>query len=148
MNEDDFEKRLEQQPLRQVPRHWREHILAAARAAGNVPRIAQPNYSGESIGHILSKFVAALLWPSPKAWVGLASIWMAILLTNHAVADKNQASASGAARPGPEALSVRKEQARLLAELMEPQRAPVSSRLPKPPAARPRSEIRNELHNA
>ena len=33
MSTDDFEKRLERQPLRQIPGEWREEILSAARQA-------------------------------------------------------------------------------------------------------------------
>jgi hypothetical protein len=60
MNE--FERRLAQQPLRQIPVAWRRDLLARADATAR----AQP---------------AALrdwLWPSPLAWAALALIWITL----------------------------------------------------------------------
>ena len=59
MNE--FEDELKSRPLRRVPEHWRAQILRAASATA--PR------------HKHHPWWAALLWPSPKAWVTLAAAW-------------------------------------------------------------------------
>lgn len=62
MNE--FERRLAQQPLRQIPVAWRRDLLALAEATQR----AQPEHAG----------LRDWLWPSPLAWAALALIWIAL----------------------------------------------------------------------
>ena len=64
MKPDDFEKRLQSQPLRRIPSEWRAEILKNAESSR--PSILDPRTS----------FLSALLWPNPKAWIGLAAVWV------------------------------------------------------------------------
>src|SRR5258708_31493262 len=61
MNSDDFEKRLQRQPLRQVPREWRAEIVQGAEAATRK----------SSWLSLLTSYLSPLLWPHPKPWAGL-----------------------------------------------------------------------------
>ncbi len=62
MNE--FERRLAQQPLRQIPVAWRRDLLTRAEAMQR----AQPVHAG----------LRDWLWPSPLAWAALALIWITL----------------------------------------------------------------------
>ncbi len=60
----DFEKRMQELPMREVPGHWKAQILAAAQ-----PRPA---------------WWQEWLWPNPRAWAGLAVAWGIIFLLSAA----------------------------------------------------------------
>jgi len=66
MNSDDFEKRLQSQPMRQIPGEWRTQILQGAKQS--VPSPLDPRPS----------FLSTLLWLNPKAWASLAVVWITI----------------------------------------------------------------------
>ena len=68
MNTDDFEKRLQREPLRSPPAAWREDILSAARS-----RIPAPD-AGAGAGLL----AGWRLWWSrfPVAWGAVAAIWL------------------------------------------------------------------------
>ena len=113
---DEFEKELKKQPIRQVPEHWRAQILREAKA-NTLKRELQPSWAG-------------LLWPSPKAWATLAAAWM--FLISFGVATRE----SGAPKEAPEATQLRmamEEKRRLQAEIEE-----ASLRVEQQP--KPRSE--------
>ena len=76
MNTDDFERKLQRQPLRQIPAGWREEILAAA-TTGHTSRVTRHS------------FLSALLWPHPAAWAGLAAIWTLIIAVNFSIRDRS-----------------------------------------------------------
>lgn len=108
MNADDFELRLQRQPLRAPPPEWRVEILAAAqrqrsgRAGGPSP--AKPGALGtarptgeerrSAVGHGWSQSgvplpgwveqVRAWLWPHPLAWGALAACWAVVGVLNSA----------------------------------------------------------------
>jgi hypothetical protein len=77
MNMDDFEKTLASQPLRGLPSHWRDGILARASTC-----VAQPP-ARPAAAPLAGPFAAAwwrsLLWPNPAAWGGLAGAWLLTL---------------------------------------------------------------------
>jgi hypothetical protein len=76
MNTENFEERLRNQPLRQIPAKWRSEILTAAQAAALSRRlspVARP-----------APWWRELLWPSPTAWAGLACAWLVVLTLNAA----------------------------------------------------------------
>jgi hypothetical protein len=134
MNPDDFEQRLQNERLRQIPCEWRAEILAvlpnqASRFTSLVPWLSTLN---------------TLLWPSPKVWGGLATIWLALLVINSATNDKSTPVASRTQGTRPEAIMAWKEQERLLTELIGSQEMP----MPEPPKAvapRPRSDRQNDF---
>ncbi len=77
---DQFERRLSRQPLRQVPPDWRADILAAARA-GQTSRRPSP-VTRHSWLSTLNSQLSTIFWPHPKAWAGLAAVWIAIIALN------------------------------------------------------------------
>jgi hypothetical protein len=105
MKTDDFENLLRQQPQPPVPPAWREQILARARAVAP----AAPRAS-------LAVMLADLLWPTPKAWAGLATAWGLILLVNLAQADGVHPSAAGTRSNPVYALQA---QHKMMAELLD-----------------------------
>jgi hypothetical protein len=72
MNSDDFEKRLQRQPLRQVPSEWRAEILQAALPCR--PPTPEPRPS----------LLSTILWPNTKAWVALGCVWILIFVLHTA----------------------------------------------------------------
>lgn len=134
MNEESeqFEQRLKGQPLRQIPAEWRAEILAAAQTTSRTtPRASFLS----TFNHQLS----ALLWPHPKAWAGLAAVWICILALNFSTRDKSPVMAEKNSPPSPEMVAELKKQQRLFAELMganEPRVADRQKIFPKPRSER------------
>ncbi len=74
---DDFETFLSRQPFRPPPAEWKAGILRAARAPA-APGESDPAPPAAERAPRRSAF-AALFWPSPYAWGGLAALWLALL---------------------------------------------------------------------
>ena len=147
MNTEDFEKRLERQPLRQMPGEWRQEILSAARQASipqHAPRTRHHVSPARSLLSTLHYQLSTILWPHPTAWVGLAAVWLVILGINLTTRDASTVLAKHAAPVSPQVIMAFQEQERLLAELIGPSEVPVTER-PKPIVPRPRSEGRRAL---
>ena len=130
MNPDDFEQRLQRQPLRAVPDEWRAEILgtASATAATEASRFPRPATS----------WLSTLLWPHPKAWAGLAAVWMVIFGLRFATGDEMR-MAGKQSTVSPEIMAELQRQKVLFAELAggdEVRDAKPPKRLPP----RPRSE--------
>ena len=144
MKPDDFEKRLQSQPLRQAPAEWREEILSAAQQAfpaDHAPRTTQHVPPSPSLLSTIHHQLSTLLWPHPAAWAGLAAVWVVILGINLTTRDASLAVAKHAAPVSPQVFMAFQEQERLLSELLGPRETPVAEP-PKPSPARPRSEGR------
>ena len=135
MNEElePLERRLSRQPLRPVPAEWREEILSAA-MAGHASRVTRPSFLST-----LNAQLSTLLWPHPKAWAGLAAVWILILAVNFSARDRLPAVAEKSAPSSPEVMVELRLQQRLLAELIGPRDTREADRLKSlvPP---PRSE--------
>src|SRR3954466_15916808 len=117
MKTDDFEKQLQEQPMRQVPGHWRRVILRFARAASS-PRRLQPENQ--------KSWLHQVLWPCPQAWGALAAVWVLVLFLN--VTDSERPTAAIAKIPT-ESREVRmavKQQLQFRAELMSANDVPVA----------------------
>lgn len=109
MNIDDFEKQLQEQPMRQVPEHWRNEIL---RVAQNVER------RGSRVESQTEKsWIYQLFWPNPQAWGALAAIWVVVFALNFADADP-EAKVAASPAPSRETLVALKQQRQLRAELL------------------------------
>jgi hypothetical protein len=138
MNADDFEKKLQQQPLRQVPGDWREEILRTAQAAVSEPDHAIFVRAG-------LKLWRELIWPCRHVWAGLAALWLVLgginagMSTAHGVTAPQTASA-----PAP--FRAIEEQRRMLAELIPPIDNPPAAPPRRVPA--PRSDRRTQLLQA
>lgn len=136
MKPDDFEERVQRQPLREMPAKWRGEILSAARhAMAPAPRSWASSFRAQ---------ISALLWPCPQAWAGLAAIWLGILVVNFATADKTEAVAKKTAPTSTEMIMVLKDQEQILTEIIGPPETPVVAR-PRRLDSRPRSECRVEF---
>ena len=108
---DDFEKRIQRQPLRQIPNEWRAEILAAAKP---VARLAPHASFLSTLNHQLS----TILWPHPKAWAGLAAVWIAIFALNLSTRGDSQIVARKSAPSSPEVVAELRQQKLLFAQLI------------------------------
>ncbi len=133
MNTDEFEQRLSRQPLQEIPHEWRGEILAAAkRKVRSRPRA--------SFLSTINSQLSTIFWPHPKAWAGLAAIWIFIIAVNFSVRDPSPRIAEQSAPPSPEMLVELRQQQLLLAELIGSRDLPAADRprnfAPKPSGAR------------
>jgi hypothetical protein len=142
MNTEDFEKRLQHQPVRQIPAEWRKEILSAARQASlpePAPRTTHHVPAKASLLSTLHHQLSTLLWPHPTAWAGLAAVWLVILGINLTTWDSSTVMAKHAPPLSPQFFMAFQEQERLLSELIGPSDMPDAKR-PKVRRPQPRSE--------
>ena len=126
MSTDDFERKLSRQELRSIPPEWRADILQAAAAA-----------RGPAPGAVRTPgFLCALFWPSPKAWAGLAALWIVILGFHFATPGEPLVVVKKGAPSLPQLQLAFREQDRLLAEL-NGSTEPRDADRPNPPWPRP-----------
>ena len=140
MKTDDFEQRLQRQPLRPIPSEWRAEILSAGRDAQPAARSTHHSFLST-----LNQQLSTILWPCPQAWAGLAAVWLIILTLNFATDERTTTVAKRQPPPSPEMLMVLKEQEKLLTELLTEQSEPREPERPKPATPSPRSERRREM---
>jgi hypothetical protein len=128
MNE--FEQKLQRQPLREIPGEWRGEILAAADV--NRREAVRAFTSAATIRLRLREF----FWPAPAAWAGLAAVWIFIFALNFSMRDKTPMVAEKASPPSPEIVAELRQQKLLFAELIGANDLRVADRqkffLPKP----------------
>jgi hypothetical protein len=141
MNSDDFEKRLQAQPLRQLPPEWREQILSAAKDAATSTHASRvTHHNRPSLLSTVYHQLSTLLWPHPAAWAGLAAVWVVILGINLTTGSPTRTEAKLSRPASPQFFMAFQEQQRLLNELLATRETPVADR-PKTGAPRPRSEL-------
>jgi hypothetical protein len=114
MNTDDFETKLQRQPLRQIPGDWREAILRTAHERAS---------SAAQRPHPLLIRAALVTWreliqPCRFAWSGMAVLWLIFWMVNAYVqpADTPTQMAKST-RPSTERIRFLEEQRRVLVEL-------------------------------
>lgn len=137
MNPDDFEKRLQRQPLRQVPQEWRAEILRTAAAAD-----ARRSFANWPLLTV-SKLWRELIWPARRIWVGFAFVWVAIIAVNFADAEKSGHLEARIKVPPTNLITVWQRQQELLTELNSPENPDMDKpkqSLPKPRSDRPSTE--------
>ena len=144
MKSDDFEQKLQRQPLREIPAAWREDILRTAAqvspsAVSRVSKAADRDTTSGDIASTLREFLAEvvreLVWRPRRVWTGFAVIWLIIISIN--LADSGPSAGSG--RNTYTMVMAWQRQQRLMAELMASTDARDADR-PKPPRTGPRSE--------
>ncbi|MGD0745121.1 MAG: hypothetical protein ABSA45_08190 [Verrucomicrobiota bacterium] len=135
MKPDEFEQRLQRQALRQIPAEWREAILVAA----DVNRRNQPIREFTFAATTFRRLLSTILWPHPKAWAGLAAVWILILAVDFSIRDKTPVMAEKFTPPSPEMVAELKQQQRMLVELIGA-RDPSDADRSKPLVPRPRTE--------
>jgi len=116
MNEDaKFEDRLRRQSLKPIPAEWREDILRHAARSCEVrsAAVVRP----PSLFEALRSRLAVLLWPAPRAWAGLATVWAAILVMNLSGGRESTTPAMATALPVAQTRQTLKQRQLLLAEL-------------------------------
>jgi hypothetical protein len=113
---EQFERRLSRQPLRQVPGEWRGEILREGRRAA-VPGIGDADTASLPMLN-WRMALANMFWPHPKAWAGLAAVWILIFAVDFSVRDKSPVRAEKAAPPSPEVVAELKQEWRMRAELI------------------------------
>ena len=137
MNNDDFENRLRQQPLRTPPGEWRKKILDAASSANT--------QQASRAASETSTWIRALLWPSPHAWAGLAAVWVILLIMNQESEEKVVKTAGGVSSPVRQIADARRERSHLLTELIDEIPSDAVGEPRKPATPRPRSEAPRSL---
>jgi hypothetical protein len=134
MQHETFEERLRRQPWRPLPREWREEIMVAAQAAITPPlarRASVPRWR---------LMLGYLLWPSPRAWAGVAALWVVAVAGNivqHWASPAPKAALPVAASKTHETLPQRQ---RVLAEWLNAPEAAPAAAIPTP--APPRGDRR------
>ena len=136
MNDSDFEKHLQRQPLRRIPQEWRSEILQNAAASAPSTLDRRPSFLS-TINHQLS----TILWPNPKAWAVLAAVWVAIFVLHFSSKENLPRMAARAPGPSPEMIAELRQQQKELAELIGPSQ-PNDAERPKQFSPRPHSERR------
>ena len=118
---EQFERRLSRQPLREIPGEWRSDILSAAKRASR----PEPHATFLST---LNRQITAIFWPHPKAWAGLAAVWVLILAVNFSTRDTSPRMAEKSLPPSPEVIVELRKQQRMFAELVGPREECVADR--------------------
>jgi hypothetical protein len=145
MKPDNFEQKLQRQPLRQMPGKWRKEILAAVAADVNRRQEVSREFTFAATGRAflstLNAQLSTMLWPHPRAWAGLAAVWVLISAVNFSMRDQSPVRAEKSSPPSPEVIVELRQQQRLLAELIGPRDTSDADRsksfVPQPRSERP-----------
>jgi len=137
MKPDDFEKRLQSQPMRQIPSKWRTQILQTANSSCHASPGARRSWLS-TISHQLP----TILWLNPKAWAALAAVWVVIFALQSTSRQHTETVATvSAPRPSTFLMSLKDEQ-QTLVELMG-NNQPDDRDQPRHSGPKPRSELRS-----
>jgi hypothetical protein len=132
-----FERHLSRQLTREIPTPWRAEILSVAQAADPQPSTLVPR---PSLLSTLHHQFSTLFRPHPRAWAGLAAVWVVILALHLSSRDPTEVMARKTPPPSPEMLMVLRQQKLLLAELVERVEPRVADRPKAVLPPRPRSD--------
>ncbi len=142
MKPDNIEEKLQRQPLKEIPAEWRGEILVAADVNRRSRPVREFTFAATTLRRLLSTLnaqLSTLLWPHPRAWAGLAAVWILILAVNFSMRDPSPVMAERSAPPSPEVVAELRQQQRMLAELIGPRDTREADRF-KSFAPQPRSE--------
>ena len=121
--------------MREIPPSWRAKILREGRRAA----VPKNKWDADTASLPKWSWLSTILWPHPKAWAGLATIWILILAVNFSTRDRTPVIAEKVAPPSPEVVAELRQQKLLFAELIGPAETQVADRQ-KSFLPRPRSE--------
>jgi hypothetical protein len=110
---EQFEQRLKRQSLRKIPGGWRAEILANCRGSKADGRGQEQFWRSTLVARL-----STIFWPHPKAWAGLAAIWIFIFAVNFSMRDKTPMVAEKVLPPSPEVVAELRQQKLLFAELI------------------------------
>jgi hypothetical protein len=116
MNE--FEQRLRQVPVKPIPGEWRAEILAAAEA--KQPSLERGVHAASTWQARITAILCSLFWPHPRAWAGLAAVWVVIAILHFSQPDDSPVLAEKSAPPSADTLADLRQQQQMLAELLGP----------------------------
>lgn len=116
----------------------RQQALAALQGGPRTATAASGPRNGWKLGALVHQAWFELVWPSRRAWGGLAAMWVAIVAVNVGLKVETPAGPHSMRTPTPELARAFQEQRRLLAELLPPTANPPAETPPANP--RPRSE--------
>ncbi|HWW02536.1 MAG TPA: hypothetical protein VNZ64_22755 [Candidatus Acidoferrum sp.] len=108
----------------------RQKVLAALPASGSADALQPCRGERWSIQTTLKKAWFELIWPSRRAWAGMAALWLAVLAVNLEMKATSSRVLAGGSAAAQEIVQAVEQQRRLLAELLPPG---------KPSAGEPRS---------
>lgn len=117
---EQFEQRLRQQPLRQIPEDWRASILQAAQSARIDGHPVRPARNRFDWLRVIRRELIFSLWPNSKGWAGVAAVWVLIAVFNFATRDSNADAPVRADVTSAQRMADLKLQQRFLAELASP----------------------------
>jgi hypothetical protein len=151
-SEDQFEKTLHRQAIKPVPVEWRREILDAAMATAlrhtrrnqaETPSQSLRSGPASLLTSATAKLISNLFWPNPKAWAGLAAVWILILMVNFANRESSVLRlARRDAPPSPLMRQLLQQQEQLFAELVGPIEKPETV-TPKHLSPGPRSGLKS-----
>jgi len=130
-----FERHCQAGPKLDAVRQKALGMLPPSRGADAI----QPNRSERLWAQaVLSKVWWELIWPSRRAWAGMAALWLAVLAANLEMKARSPAAPALRSAHSGELIQSFAEQRRLLTELVRPVYPTLAA--PARPNARPRSE--------
>jgi hypothetical protein len=129
---------MKRHQMREIPAEWRGEILSAAR------RNADGLHASPAPLSTINSLLSTLFWPSPRAWAGVAAIWVAIFAVNVSVGGNSQIMAKHITPPTPALMLALQQPEPSLAEPTFPPREPPAAERARPELLRPRSERQNE----
>ena len=142
MNTDEFEQRLKQVQLRQVPEHWREEILNTARERAGGSKTQR----GQLLIHAALVAWRELIVPCRSAWTGMAALWLGLFLVNALMQPRDGNEMHTPTRLASERIHSLKEQRRILVELTGPIQLTPAEPSPRN-SPKPRSERVRGIRN-
>jgi hypothetical protein len=140
MNPDDFEKRLQRQPLRQIPSEWRAEILQAATSPR--PSTLDPLARRSGAKAARPSLLSAILWLQPKAWAALGCVWILIFALHAASRGNSPMLAQASAPKSANMMITLKDREQTLVELIGNNNSAKDADKPRRLNPPPRSERR------
>jgi len=110
----------------------RQKVITAMPSSGKVDAAHRRWSEDRSIGAVLTKVWQQLIWPSRRAWAGMAVIWLVVLGANVGMHGASRGTPSRGSTSSRDIAQALHEQQRLLAELLPTEAPPMRAARPKP----------------